>query len=156
MLATCERRSPPKRMRRGGVADAVGNEELPIVRLEHHLTSSEAASGWRPWGYATLALAAWRSGDAAAALEWSQLSLGPENSPNPRAQAYGLVLQAMAQHKQGETEAARESLAEAIALIDPVLEQIQPDALPSDWHDWLIPDILRQEAEGLLSEEEER
>ena len=45
----------------------------------------------------------------------------------------------------------RSPLAEAVALLDPALETFQPDMLPTGWHDWLIADVLRQEAERLIA-----
>ena len=104
---------------------------------------------------AALALAAWRSGDAAETRRLARLSLDA-NPPNSfewlkAVKALSLVLEAMAHHRLHDDPAARKSFDEATALIEQGMSQFQPNQLPESWHDWLVAEVLRREAEQLLS-----
>ena len=48
---------------------------------------------------------------------------------------------------------ARRSLAQANELIDEHMAKISSGELIAGWHDWLIAQILRQEAERLMAEQ---
>ena len=91
---------------------------------------------------------------AEAARDWSQLSLDvyPADPPTymKPARVLAVVMQSLALNGLGETEAARDSLDDVALEIDAALAEFQPDVLPNGWHDWLIADILRREAEGLI------
>jgi hypothetical protein len=54
----------------------------------------------------------------------------------------------MAEDRRGRTEAARAALARALEV---TARQVPPlDDSGRQWHDWLINDLLRREAEALL------
>jgi serine/threonine protein kinase/WD40 repeat protein len=136
------------------IPGSIPTPESEVLRLKNHLAGKDAEPLFRPWGYATLALDAWRSGDAPAASKWARLSLEsyPASPPEylPPARALALTLQAIAEHMLGKAAAARVSLKAAGALIAPALDQFRHDVLPVGWHDWLIAEILRREADRLL------
>jgi hypothetical protein len=54
----------------------------------------------------------------------------------------------MTQQRRGQTEAARATLARAREITASQVPTLQKSG--GDWHDWLINDLLRCEAEALL------
>jgi len=137
--------------------DLIPLKDLPLQRLADHLNGNDVAEGFRSWGCATMALAEWRSGNAGGALGWAERSLAAYPvKPAGRlehVQAMATILQALALYGTGDTDAARASLYKAAAAIDAVLQKLNPDSsLPGSWHDWLIAEVLRREAEALIDE----
>jgi Flp pilus assembly protein TadD len=65
--------------------------------------------------------------------------------------AYSLVVEAMALHKQGKSDDARAALNKATEIARDSFPDA-PDELGSLWQGWLIYDILSREAEALLAE----
>jgi hypothetical protein len=65
--------------------------------------------------------------------------------------ALALSLRAMAQHQLGQAEEASKALAEATSLVEGHLPRLATGELGGGWHDWLIPEILRREAAGLIN-----
>ena len=56
----------------------------------------------------------------------------------------------MVRYQLGEVETARKMLAQAVAM-DPGLDGPQRNG--ANWHDWLVVDMLRREAEALMTPE---
>jgi hypothetical protein len=120
--------------------------------LETALDEGSASSGFYKWGYATRALAAYRAGDADKTVHWIRKSQESQGyADEPRVQALALSLLAMAQHQLGQPEEAREALAQVDELIDERLPKLATGELGAGWHDWLIAQILRREAAGLVA-----
>jgi tetratricopeptide (TPR) repeat protein len=61
----------------------------------------------------------------------------------------------MALHRQGQAEEARQSLAEARRIMEADLPQIADGDLGGAWHDWLMCQIIRREAEELIEQKDE-
>jgi hypothetical protein len=126
----------------GRLADfAVANVDSAVA--------SKAVSDWLP-GFVQHAkgIAEYRRGNDAAALEWFAKSV-PGMSKAGRAdwvvwnQTTDLFFSAMAAHKLGKTEDARQWLAEARRLIGTVPRV--------DSTDWLMMDLVRRETEALIA-----
>ena len=101
------------------------------------------------WGSASRALYAYRAGNAEGAIDWAQKCI--EISVNDEQRALVLAVQSLSQQKLGQSDAARESLAQATALIDAALTEFRRNPQLLDWQDWLIADILRREAVATVS-----
>ena len=91
---------------------------------------------------------AYRSGDSNLASEYVQevWAIGPGDG----ARALTYAIAALERHGRGDSEGAREALGHVRRMVD----QRLPNVSASEMHDWLIPQILADEAERLLRESE--
>ena len=136
------------------------SEALPgdlgrIARLANVATSDPKHGFYRYFALVG-ALSAYRSKDWNEAMKWC--SVGHERTSDtldvPFLRAHYLVVQALAQHRLGETDAAKASLLEATKIMRGTF----PDA-PSKpggrWADWAVYEVLRGEAEVLIMPKDE-
>jgi WD40 repeat protein/serine/threonine protein kinase/tetratricopeptide (TPR) repeat protein len=100
-----------------------------------------------PWFLTVRGLAEYRAGRWADAAGWLEKSLA--NQPPVYVQAQARFLLAMTQQQRGQTEAAKATLARALEITARQMPTL--DKSGGDWHDWLINDLLRREAEALLA-----
>jgi WD40 repeat protein/tetratricopeptide (TPR) repeat protein/tRNA A-37 threonylcarbamoyl transferase component Bud32 len=129
----------------GIIADQKKVAEL----ADRAVTKEPAESGVMPWLLQTRGLAEHRAGRFADAAGWLEKSLA--NKPSLDVQASARFLLAMGQHQMGKTEQAKATL--SLALEITAREMPPLDKSGSGWHDWLINDLLRREAEMLLKGE---
>jgi tetratricopeptide (TPR) repeat protein len=125
----------------------VDGTKLPLETLESALDDASAPVWFCKYGYTTRALAAYRAGNADKAVQSvhkAQESQGYADSPS--VQALALSLLAMAQHELGNTQDARQALAQATDLTDQYLPKLPGGELGYAWPDWLIANILHAEA----------
>jgi serine/threonine protein kinase len=90
-------------------------------------------------------LAEYRQGHFAGALEWLRKAAAQEGAPARMAQADAAL--AMAECQLGQTNAAREALAEGTKTAE--TELAKPGRI--DWNDGLIAEFLLREAQGLIT-----
>jgi WD40 repeat protein/serine/threonine protein kinase len=100
-----------------------------------------------PWFQMTRGLADYRAGRWADAAGWLEKSLAKQR-PADYAWASAHFLLAMTQQQRGQGEAARATLARAREITQRQLPSLEQTGW--FWHDWLINDLLRREAETLL------
>jgi hypothetical protein len=109
-----------------------------------------------PYFLGCCALASYREGNAREAIAWADKLTDPASIPV--ATALVLTVRALAEHRLGRSDEARQTLARASALIPAELPTLGSDdyrgplpvALETISHDWLIPEILCREASALL------
>jgi hypothetical protein len=94
----------------------------------------------------TRGLADYRAGRWADAAGW--LEKGLAKQPPVHAQASAHFLLAMTQQRRGQSDAARATLARAQEITQRQVPTLEKSGW--SWHDWLINDLLRREAETLL------
>ena len=106
-----------------------------------------------PWAWATRALAAYREGENVAALDWAGRSLKADAAmPVWYRAALAHSIVAMAQHRLKHPEAARQALSLAAGLLQPVTDRYdRAGQVDSEWHDWLIADLLLREAREAIA-----
>ena len=68
----------------------------------------------------------------------------------PQLRARALLIEAMVDHRLGQSEPALQALAQASQLIGEHLPKFATGQIGSGWHDWLIAEILRREAAKLI------
>jgi eukaryotic-like serine/threonine-protein kinase len=90
-------------------------------------------------------LAEYRQGHFAGALEWLRKAAAQEVAPARVAQADAAL--AMAEYQLGQTNVAREALAQGVKIAD--AELAKPGRI--DWNDGLIAQFLLREAQGLIA-----
>jgi WD40 repeat protein len=129
--------------------DAVDVSKLPVKVFADPLDAGTTRERLRPWAWAARALVAYRSGDSDLASKY--LQKGWATKPRQRARALYHAITALKRHRQGDSDGAREDLGKVRRMLD----QRLPSAEPSELHNWLIPQILADEAEGLLNDEGE-
>jgi WD40 repeat protein len=100
-----------------------------------------------PWIMMMRGLADYRAGRWADAAGWLEKSLA-KRRPVDYAWASAHFLLAMTQQRRGQGEAARATLAQAREITRGQLPTLEKSGW--FWHDWLINDLLRREAETLL------
>jgi tetratricopeptide (TPR) repeat protein len=103
------------------------------------------------WFVLVKGISEYRAGRFESASEWlNKAAHSPQNSHYSRSLAQ--LFQAMAQHELGQSAGARESLGAAAEVLDQLQQQIDKTALEAGWHDWLMCQMVRREAEQLLGE----
>jgi hypothetical protein len=100
-----------------------------------------------PWFQMTRGLADYRAGRWADAAGWLEKSLAKQR-PVDYAWASAHFLLAMTQQQRGQSDAARATLAQAREITERQVPTLEKSG--RFWHDWLINDLLRREAETLL------
>jgi tetratricopeptide (TPR) repeat protein len=93
-------------------------------------------------------LAEYRQGHFANAVEWTQQALKEPGVEYRDAQANAVL--AMAYYQLKRPDVARDTLAEALDIIKPVLAKIENRDLDAAWHDWVMAQILLREARSLI------
>jgi WD40 repeat protein len=137
--------------------ETVDRSQLPVRLVTDALEKGQVPEWFPGWAYGCLALVAYRDGEFAQAVRWSEKSFDSNHKASPGG-ALALVALAMAQHRLHQADRARQALAEATALIPHDLATLgSPEfhgSLPVDGgivgHDWLIAEILRREAARLI------
>jgi eukaryotic-like serine/threonine-protein kinase len=132
---------------------AVDLAELPVERLRQ-VAAESPPDGNGAFFRASCALVSYRAGDFQEAITWAQ----QVDHQNAEVYALALLVRAMAESQLGETDSARETLAQASALIPAEARALGTDAhrgpLPVApgvvFHDRLISEILRREAVTLV------
>ncbi|MGO9112348.1 MAG: hypothetical protein ACLP9L_24220, partial [Thermoguttaceae bacterium] len=129
--------------------------KLPVNALRDGCKATESQS-LKPWYIACSALIAYREGNSQLAKELTQEA---GNSPIDQPEALALTVRCMAEHRLGETDRARKTLAQVTAVIPAELRTLGtsnyagplPVSAEKVSHDWLIPEILRREAAALIN-----
>jgi tetratricopeptide (TPR) repeat protein len=125
----------------GVIEDRKRMADLTRVALAH-----QTDPWFLPWCRLAKTLEEYRAGRWTDAAGWAEKSLAGD--PPVHVQASAWFLSAMIQHRMGRTDDARAALARAqkiIAARIPPLHQAE-----ESWHDWLITQVLRREAEALI------
>jgi hypothetical protein len=129
----------------------VSASQRPLATLQNALEDGSAPKWFAKFGYATLALAAYRADDPNAAIQYIRKAQQSDEYANTdTVQAIVLCLLAMSQHKLAEPEKAGQTLARASRLIDVGLEKVAGGQV-GGWHDWLIAEVLRREAKESIA-----
>lgn len=126
---------------------AIDLGELPGDLLAQSLNDGTLPEGIRPWGWLSLALLEYCSGDAESAVKHVAQSEQLTSLDNNR--ALNLAVLAMAQHQLKHPDEARQTLNEAAEVI----QRLQ--AIDRNDHDLLIAEILFREAEALMNGKEQ-
>jgi tetratricopeptide (TPR) repeat protein len=109
------------------------------------------------WRQLTTGLAEYRRQQFDRAIEWLERSRKlPPETPAPHLEAQTLLALAMAHHRLGRLEPARSFLSEASKIVDEQLSKPRGGSPREDWPDWIITNVLRREAEGLIVGESPR
>jgi len=127
--------------------------EVPVERLRQ-VAADSPPGGNGAFFRACCALVSYRAGNFQQAITWAE----QVDEQNAQARVLALVVRSMAEQQLGQAEQARQTLAQASALIPTELATLGSDAhrgpLPvaveTISHDWLIPEILRREANVLI------
>jgi formylglycine-generating enzyme required for sulfatase activity len=151
-----ETRDPVIAERIAKAALLLPNETVNVaeaVRMADRSVTLDPKHGVMPWALPTRALAAYRQGDDTAALDWAERTLQADAAaPLWYRAAMAHTVIALAQHRLGEPQAARGALARAAALIQPTTDRYgAADELDSEWHNWLIAELLLKEARQLFN-----
>lgn len=133
--------------------DVVQLKDLPIQTLRNGVNDPKWEQ-FRPWFVACCALISYREGQHEEAIRWTTRMASFQGQPG----ALALIVRAMSEHKLGQLEAARESLKAAELQIPLILRTLGsaddstslPVPIGTVDHDWLVPELLRREAERLI------
>ena len=126
--------------------DAIDVARIPSERFERELDQGAGTTQWRIWAWAARTLLAYRQGDLAAALQYSDNALTQGNMANERQHALVLAVRAWALaglERHGEAEA---DMAKSQEILENELQSLDPRSL----HDVYMPLILIEEAESLV------
>ena len=125
--------------------EAIELAKLPLNRFAASLNKGTAPDWYPVWAWGTLALLAYRSGDAESAVKY--VARSEELKPGDMTHALNLAVLAMAQHQLQHPDEARRALVEAAQLTD----RLQSDASSKGDFDLLIAQILLREAQTLIN-----
>lgn len=127
-------------------------EELAqlVALADMAVTRGKDGKDYKWFSYCLMArgMAAYRSGDWAATLDWCGRSRKRGSNIQDMV-ALNFLLEAMAHHKLGHAQPAGEALSEATRILDQHRNYLPGSGRPV-WHDWLICDLIRKEAEALI------
>jgi serine/threonine-protein kinase len=130
------------------VPDAVPDLK-PVVQLaEFAITGTERNSAYK-WFLLARGMADYRMGELQMAIDRLQKSLTPGQETLYLDSTASLFI-AMAQHKLGKPDEARETLFKTFTLADQKIPKLGAGGLGEDWADWLRFQIVRREAEALI------
>jgi len=104
-------------------------------------------SGYLPWFYGSYGMALYRAGEYAKAAEWLGKSAADES---PFISSLALAFHAMAEHKNGNAETARESLEAARERVEAFPEPGTEHYI-EEWTDILMSTMALEEAAALLA-----
>jgi tetratricopeptide (TPR) repeat protein len=121
-----------------------------LERIARAVEKRTVTAVYIPYFRATLALAAYRKGDFQQALRYLPQTTQEQGGLGNR--AICLCLLAMIRQKLGQPEDAQKSLAQAAPLIEEGLRKVANGERTDVFHDWLIAEILRREAEAIKDE----
>ena len=126
---------------------AIDPAKLPTKPLIDYLDKTPTVeSGYLPWFWTTRALLAYRSDDAAAAIEC--VARAEQHKPVDVTRAMALSILALAQHKLGKTDEAAATLEQATQLVESVKQKAL--ATGSNNVDVEIAEILNREATQVI------
>jgi Flp pilus assembly protein TadD len=128
---------------------AVSDLKLPTKLAERGVAGSPRDA----WHLLTLGAAHFRAGRHAEAINRLREALEAARD-HPNAYKYARVLSrlflAMAYHSVGQAERAREWLDQAVDVIDFDFPRAGRVPLGDSWHDWIMSQVIRREAEALI------
>ncbi len=109
-----------------------------------------AGPAHRSWPYFEFAkgLFEYRRGHYPEAVDWLQKVLAQPNDIRRTVQTYATL--AMAQERQGQAEEARKNFEAGLALSKSRLPTPSRDSVDGAWNDWVLAQVLMQEAAGLI------
>jgi hypothetical protein len=117
---------------------------LPGKELARRLEKGQAIEPWfPPWGWSSLALWAYRSGDPELAIKYASEAENHSSEELIHARCLGIL--ALAQHQLHNEDAARSALAELAEIVS------RQSYREVNNHDQLVPKILLQEAEAKIT-----
>jgi tetratricopeptide (TPR) repeat protein len=141
--------------------DAVDDQKL-VQQLAQRAIAGTEKHGFYHYFQLAKGIAEYRAGHFEQSMEWLPGSQKPrvvraENSIqatfiNASTKALAHLFMAMAQHRLGQADEARETLAKATWLIDAQVRKWKPDDANMGDLDWFMAMIVRKEAEKLIEE----
>jgi serine/threonine protein kinase/Flp pilus assembly protein TadD len=120
----------------------------PFARMAEIAVEKGARHSWLHYFQLARGMAAYRTGDWAGALDWCGRSRHRAGNILSLV-ALDLLFEAMAHHRLNQADQARAAMDRATQLINKYLAAAKDDR-GDDWHDWLMCEIVRREAESLL------
>jgi WD40 repeat protein/tetratricopeptide (TPR) repeat protein len=122
------------------------NDLTELTRLADLAVTADAPSPPLSWYLMTRGFVDYRAGRYADAAGWLEKALA--NEPPVYVRATGRFLLAMAQQRMGRADEARRTLARARDITAKEMPPLEESA--GWWHDWMVNDLLRREAEELI------
>jgi eukaryotic-like serine/threonine-protein kinase len=133
--------------------DAVEDQKSVQKLAEQAITNTEKHD-YYPFFMLARGIAEYRTGHPELAIDWLHKSLKSPLISRPAFNSLAQLFLAMAHHQLGQEKQARQALERAAAFIDAELEKWKGDDVPKGGHDWLMPMIVRREAEALINEKD--
>jgi tetratricopeptide (TPR) repeat protein/ribosomal protein S27E len=129
--------------------DAVEDLTVPAQLAERAVTAG-ADSSYLPWYQVTKGMADYREAKYPAAIQWLRKS-AEAKSTNCYRESLALCFLAMAHHRLGQPDEARQAFQRAEEIMETQFPKIGSRDLLGEWHDRLISEIARREAELLIN-----
>ncbi|HEY2892563.1 MAG TPA: hypothetical protein VGJ16_00060, partial [Pirellulales bacterium] len=137
---------------------AVEVSKLPLAGVIRTLIDKTIPAPLAPWAMLACSLAKYRDGHWESAGELAEQA-NRDSGLHTRQRAMGLLIMAMAAHRQGQAQAATAHLAEANKIMDAAVPRLSDGTIvfhrlleeQPAWLDWLNAEILRREAAALLA-----
>ena len=131
--------------------EAIDNPQRLVEQMEVLL--EKVGTGNYSW-QTRMGMAYLRSGNASDAIEWLVKPLEPDSSAVPAYEIRARAALAIAYHESGDNAKAKEVYQRAAERYAEEAPQAGVDDLGSRWHDWLICDLLLEEAKLKLDQTE--
>ncbi len=132
-------------------ADAIDDPQRLVARMQAIFDHDPSQLFYRQ---TALGIAHLRSGSIEDAIEWLEKAIAPDSSTIPTCEVRALAALAIAYHKSGEEAKAKEVYELATERFAEEAPEAGVEDLGSAWPDWLICDLLLEEAKLQLDRSE--
>jgi len=119
----------------------------PVAAMAQTAVTGTESLGPYPFFQSCKALAEYRQGHWAGAIDWAQRA-AKNSFPYSRAEAYATL--AMAQYQLNQTGNSRATLAKCVEVVETKMPTLENGDLGQDWRDWIIIHALLKEARTLI------
>jgi tetratricopeptide (TPR) repeat protein len=142
-----------ERMSKDSLILSSSGADLDLVgKLTDVAVSADPKDPTLPWFHASKAIAEYRRGNFAPAVDWAQRVLA-KGGTNWNREIQVQMVVAMSQHQLKQFERAQASFAKGREIADTKLPKIESGDLGPGWLDWIIAQALVREAKALLGTE---
>jgi len=129
------------------ILSSAGVDLEPVAAMAEFAVTKGADASTAPFYECCKALAEYRQGHFADAVEWAERAA---KNPFPYSQAEAYAILAMSQYQLKQVANARAALVNGDTVVAEHLPKLGPQRLGLDWRDWIIVHALLDEAHGLI------
>jgi hypothetical protein len=129
------------------ILPSAGVDLNPVAAMAEFAVTKGSGAPTAPFYQCCKALAEYRQGHFAGAVEWAQRAA---KTPFPYSQAEADVILAMSKYQLQQVANARAALVQCDTVVAEHMPKLGRERLGLDWRDWIITHALLEEAHSLI------